>query len=316
MKLDIISYQDLLAPNSNSIALEQLKTALLCKGIVGIRNVPEFENKTRAYIDAARKFAALDDAIKQQYAPNRAIGDTEGYELSAEQFKDERGKWQTDDKKASFYAVVPNDPRNKWPTEINLKTPYLTLGELIFNTGKLVLKTIGLDETVGIDHDLITGYGRMLHYHKENDVTNANPNWCGEHFDHGIFTGLVPAYYFRNGIEIDEPEEAGLYIIPNNGSHFEKINANDKSVLLFQVGEFGQLASHDRIHATKHVVKKATGGIERFTLAVFYNADNDTSIKSNSKLISDTRYTDNQLPDGSINYKKWSEASFERYLAK
>jgi len=315
MNLDIISYHDLYDVKNTDI-IKNLETALLQKGIVGIRNVPDFENKSRRYIDAARLFTALSESIKQQYAPNRDMGDTEGYELGAEWFKNQHGVWQIDDKKSSFYAFVPEKICNKWPREIDLKTPYLELGELIFKIGKKVLDVMGLNEQVGLNHDLLTGYGRMLHYHKENNVTNENPKWCGAHFDHGVFTGLMPAYYFCDGIAVDEPDEAGLHIIPTDASHFEKIHATDKSVLLFQVGEFGQLISNDRIKATKHQVMKAKNGIERYAFALFYLADDNCIINSRSELTLDDRYTHHQTADGSISHGQWHQASYARYRAK
>ena len=213
MKLDIISFNDL----NDAKAIAALTNALLQKGIVGIRDVPEFENKSRAYINAARMFSKLDDTVKQKYAPDRDAGDTEGYELGAERFKNKDGVWQVDDKKASYYAFVPDHVKNIWPLEVDLKTPYLALGELIFKTGKKILDIMGLNHQVGLNHDKLVGYGRMLHYHKESDATNDNPNWCGAHLDHGVFTGLVPAYYFRDGIEINEPDESSLYIVPRDG---------------------------------------------------------------------------------------------------
>lgn len=314
MELDVLSYSDLL-DDTRIKEKQNLENALRQKGIVGIRGVPEFEKKARAYIDAARKFSVLSEAVKQQYAPDRDKGDTEGYELGAEQFQNKEGIWHTDDKKASFYAYVPDRSCNKWPHEVDLRTPYLELGELIFKTGKLLLNVMGLNETVGLEHDLLTGYGRMLHYNKESDATNDNPNWCGAHLDHGVFTGLVPAYYFRDGKEVDEPIEAGLYIASGKDKDLEKMYASDKSVLLFQVGEFGQLLSNDGIQATRHMVKKAHGGIERFAFALFYSAHDDTIIKSSSQLITDARYKLNQSPDGSLSYEKWQRASFERYHA-
>ena len=311
MKLDIISFNDL----NDAKAIAALTNALLQKGIVGIRDVPEFQNKSRAYINAARMFSKLDDTVKQKYAPDRDAGDTEGYELGAERFKNKDGVWQVDDKKASYYAFVPDHVKNIWPLEVDLKTPYLALGELIFKTGKKILDIMGLNHQVGLNHDKLVGYGRMLHYHKESDATNDNPNWCGAHLDHGVFTGLVPAYYFRDGIEINEPDEAGLYIVPSDGEQFKKINATEKDILLFQVGEFGQLISNDRIKATKHVVRKSKGQIERFTFALFYSADDNTIIKSNSMLTQDNRYKLNKLADGSISYGEWQKASFDRYRA-
>ncbi len=314
MELDVISYDDLRANDLK--AKKKLEQALLQKGIVGIRDVPQFEMTARTYIYTARKFSSLSEHIKQQYKPNRDSGDTEGYELGAEWFKNQNDEWQIDDKKASFYAFVPDQTRNKWPKEVDLKTAYLALGKLIFDAGKHVLNAVGLNEATGLDHNLLTGYGRMLHYHKESDATNANPDWCGAHFDHSVFTGLIPAYYFRDGKEIDEPEEAGLFITPSEGGDFEKIYASDKSVLLFQVGEFGQLASNDRIKATRHRVKKALGNIERFTFALFYSAFDDIFIQPRSILTQDKRFIQCALADGRISYRNWATASFEGYRAK
>lgn len=314
MQLDVISYFDLLN-SDNQNASQKLENALLQKGVVGIKDVPEFEEKSRAFIQAAQHFSQLETQIKQQYTPDRDTGKTEGYELGAEWFKDSNGTWQIDDKKASYYAYVPEDTKNVWPNETDLRTPYLELGELMFNTGKLLLSAIGLNTAIGLNHDGLVGYGRMLHYHKESDITNINPNWCGAHLDHGVFTGLMPAYYFQNGKEVEEPTDAGLYIQPSDSDEFVKVNATDKSVLLFQVGEFGQLISNDKIKATRHLVKKAKGEIERFAFALFYNAADETLIQSSSTLINDARYQLNQSNDGFLTYAKWQEASYARYRA-
>src|SRR3990167_2662939 len=208
MKIKIISYHDLKHKN----IFEKIEHALLQHGVVGVAHVPLFVEKSRSYIDAVRAFAALPDDVKKRYMPNRDQGDTEGNELGAEQFKNQQGVWQVDDKKASYYAYIPDQPRNKWPLEVNLRTPFLELGDLIYHTGQLLLHALGLNESVGLKNELLIGQARMLHYHKENDQTNFNPNWCGAHCDHGLFTGLIPAYYFQHGKEIDEPDEAGLYV--------------------------------------------------------------------------------------------------------
>lgn len=313
MNLDVISYIDIQA--ADSTIQSNIQKILQEKGIIGIRGVPNFERLCENYISAAREFSLLEDEVKHQYAPNRDAGETEGYEIGAEWFKDERGDWQIDDKKASYYAFVPDHPKNKWPTEMDFASHYQALGKAIFQTGKLLLNALGLDDAAGLKHNNLVGYGRMLHYHKENAATIVNPNWCGAHTDHGVFTGLIPAYYYQNGEEIDEPQEAGLFIIPSNGRDFEKINASDKSILLFQVGEFGQLISNDKIKATKHVVKKAEGSIERFTFALFYSADPKMIIQSSSMLTKDPRYAE-QEQDGKISYDQWEKASFEQYKAK
>lgn len=314
MQLTTISFHSI--TKNDPIALTLLESTLLHTGIVGICDVPQFENASKAYVDAARQFSALPETTKQQYAPNRDGGETEGYELGAEYFKNSRGEWQIDDKKASFYAYVPDDPRNRWPSEIDLKSKYLALGNIIFETGKLLLKVLKLDHTIGIDLSRMTSYGRMLHYHKEGDITNENPDWCGEHLDHDLITGLIPAFYYQQHNLVDEPHEAGLFIQPRHGHTYEKIDATDHSILLFQVGELGQLVSNDRIRATKHIVKKVKGDIDRFTFALFFSPQEDYLIRSTSVLTSDSRYRDHQTADGSLPYLAWREASFERYRAE
>lgn len=315
MEITIIAYNDLINPNAKD-SHEKLASALLNQGLVAIQGIPDYPEKSKAYIDSLREFSALPEEIKNTYAPDRDSGQTEGYELGAEWFKNAAGEWQIDDKKASFYAFVPDNAKNIWPREIDLKTPYLSLGALIFNTGKHILNVLGLNQAMGLNLDGIYGYGRMLHYHKEKDLTDSNPDWCGAHLDHGLLTGLMPAYYFREGQWVDEPEEAGLYIVPSSGSQFEKVHAIDRNLLLFQVGEFGQIASNDRIKATRHIVKKAKGGIDRYTLAVFLNAAPETRIHSSSQLAADERYASNQDKDGYITYGAWDKASFERYRAQ
>jgi isopenicillin N synthase-like dioxygenase len=289
MKLDVISYHDLHDKKVQQI----IERALLEKGIVGVKDVPDFESKSQAYVTAARKFSALSETIKQQYTPNRDAGITNGYELGAERFQTKTGEWKIDNNKASYYADVPDTSQNTWPLESELKSAFLSLGELIFATAKQVLHSVDLNAKAGLNLNDMQGYGRMLHYHKESDAANNNPDWCGGHFDHGVFTGLMPAYYFRNDISVSEPEEAGLYIMPTNSHEYVKFDAADKSVLLFQVGEFGQLLSDDRIKATQHRVQKARGGIERFAFALFCSAGDATRINSKSVLIKDDRYASN-----------------------
>ncbi|KTC65270.1 hypothetical protein Lade_1453 [Legionella adelaidensis] len=314
MELTVVSYDDL--QESNSQAIDTIQTALFGTGIVGISKVPHFYEKSLAFVNAARQFTALNEEVKLQYAPDRDALEIDGYEVGAEQFQNEFGQWEADDKKVSYYTSIPANPKNVWPTEMDLRKPYLELSEIIFTTAKRLLDLIGLNDKLGISLKHVEGFGRMLHYLKVEDTDVSNPNWCGAHYDHGIFTGLMPAYYFRDGELISEPEEAGLYIIPTNGSTFEKVKAPDNSILLFQVGEFGQLVSNDKIRATKHVVKKAKGAIERYAFALFINPFANTLIHSSSELANDSRYQDNKLADGSILYSKWAEASFARYRYK
>ena len=156
----------------------------------------------------------------------------------------------------------------------------------------------------------------LLFMKKESKPTfHLNPNWCGAHFDHGVFTSLMPAYYFKDGIEVEEPEEAGLYIKPTHEDEFVKVDVSDKSIMYFQVGEFAQLVSNDRICATEHLVKKARGKVERFTLAVFFAAADDARIQSRSVLSQDERYASHRDSTGRVSFLAWQDASYQRYHA-
>ena len=74
----------------------------------------------------------------------------------------------------------------------------------------------------------------------------------------GLITALIPAVYFEEGKQVDEPADAGLFVKPTNGIEFEKVVANDPDVMLFQVGEFGQIVTNDAIKATEYRVQRPT----------------------------------------------------------
>jgi isopenicillin N synthase-like dioxygenase len=143
----------------------------------------------------------------------------------------------------------------------------------------------------------------MLYYRESVEGAADNTFWCGSHFDHGLFTALIPAFY----------KEAGLFVRTHQDGIFKKVVASDLDVLMFQVGEFGQLITNDGIRATEHRVHKASGAIERYTMALFFDAPKDTVVHSTSELTSDSRYGGSKgIP---FTYGHWSEESFKRYIA-
>ncbi|MBS0620092.1 MAG: isopenicillin N synthase family oxygenase [Verrucomicrobia bacterium] len=313
LSLDVIAYEDFVS--QDTVALRTLERALLEKGIVGIRGIPGYRENVERFIEAARAFSALPDEMKLRYAPNRAAGDILGYELGAERFQRPDGKWVVDDRKVSYYAFLPNIPENKWPSEVDLQTPFESMGMMMSQVGSAVMEQIGLiGEKTGIYLDRAPRLGRMLHYRKDESGIQDNPFWCGAHFDHGMFTALLPAFYFVEGEQIPEPIEAGLFVKTHRDGVYKKVLADDPDVMLFQVGEFGQLLSNDAIRATEHLVHKAQGRVERFTMALFFDAPMDTVIHSTSVLTEDARY------GGSSGepcvYRDWGNRSFERYLKR
>ena len=313
LDLDVISYADFVQEDPE--ALKTLEWALYQKGIVGIRGIPEYREKVAKFIEAARLFSSLPEEIKETYAPNRERGDLFlGYEKGKEKFKRDDGTWVVDDLKISYYAYVPAHPQNIWPSEVDLATPYLEIGSLMVKVGEEVMSKVGLvGPETGIEVAGLPAVGRMLYYSKSDQTHIDNPLWCGAHFDHGIFTVLLPAIYFFEGQVVDETEEAGLFVRTMSDGKFQKIAANDPDVMMFQVGEFGQIVKNDSIRATEHRVHKPLVPMERYTMALFFDAPMDLPIYSTSELKKDARYGD---PEGPCTYRRWHEESFKRYSVK
>jgi isopenicillin N synthase-like dioxygenase len=312
LDLDIISYEKI--AQGDLTAIQALEKALHEKGIVGVRGVPGYKEKYEQFIKAARAFSSLPEEIKESYKPNRELGETFlGYEAGKEKFQRPNGEWVVDDLKTSYYALIPDNPKNKWPREIDLRTPFEALGETMAKMGEQIMYEIGLlGDCTGFHLEADACLGRMLYYRKSDH--NENPYWCGAHFDHGLFTVILPAVYFIDGEQVSEPLEAGLFVRTSEEIPFKKVVADDLDVMMFQVGEFGQLVRNDGIRATEHRVHKALGTIERYTLAVFYNAPMDIPIYSTSILTNDARY--GAKAGGPCTYRHWHEASFQRYVVK
>lgn len=311
LDVDIFPYESFAKKEPGTLVA--MKKALLEKGIVGLRAVPGYKESAHSFIESARKFSSLPSSIKLSYSPNRERGEFTGYEIGKEKFQRPNGTWMVDDSKASYYALIPNTIENRWPQECDLQTPFENIAELMLKVGKEVLFAIDLiGPHSSISSSEIKGVGRMLHYAKQTEGDGGNPFWCGAHFDHSLFTVLMPAFYFVNGNPTKEPEEAGLFVRVSEGEEFKKVVSDDPDVVLFQVGEFGQLVSNDAVKATEHRVHKALGGIERYTMALFLAPDMQSKIESTSILTKDARYG----KEPTCTYQHWHEASLSRYLVK
>lgn len=314
LSLDIISY--VAFKERDPAALDILEKALYQNGIVGIRGVPGYRKAVDRFIQSAREFSSLSDEVKESYAPNRELGEMFlGYEKGKEKFQRPDGSWVIDDLKVSYYGFVPDSPLNKWPSEIDLRNPFQELGQMMSEMGEAVMKAIGIiGPQTGIFIDGLPRVGRMLYYRKSIEGMTDNPFWCGAHCDHGLFTVLIPGFYFADGKMIAEPNEAGLFIKTSSDGQFKKVAADDPDVMLFQVGEFGQLVTDDAIRATEHRVDKAIGSVERYAMALFFEAPMETVIHSSSELTKDARYGGEAGTP--CTYHRWQEGSFKRYLVQ
>lgn len=311
LSLTVISYEDF--ERSAPAAMSALKTALYETGIVAIKGIPGYREKVLKFIEANRAFSELPEEISETCVPDRNLeGTFRGYERGKEQFQRPDGTWVIDDLKYSYYADVPDNASNIWPKVMDLKTPYQALGSLMAEMCTAVMEKIGLiGGNTGISSEGFYQLGRMLHYKGANSMA-GNPLWCGPHFDHGLFTALIPASYFVDGKLVPEPTEAGLYVKSNSDGRYKKVVADDPDLMMFQVGEFAQLLSNDAIRATEHQVHKAAGYLDRYAMALFIDAAMDTVIHSTSVLTKDIRYSGNS--GDPCSYQHWHEETFKRFL--
>ena len=314
LNLDVISYEDFVTEDAD--ALQVLKTALHEKGIVGIRGIPGYKEKVRQFIETAQAFSALPEEVKESYGSDPAVEiGFAGYDRGKEKFQRPDGQWVIEDMKASYYAWVPDVASNKWPKELDLRTPYQDLGGLMAEMGTAVMEKIGLiGPAAGVSLEGTPRLGRMLYYRNIGGSSMGNPYWCGPHFDHSMFTTLLPAFYFVDGQPVAEPEEAGLFVKTGLDGVYKKVAANDPDVLMFQVGEFGQLVTNDAIRATEHRVHRAEGSVERYTMALFCDAPMEMVIRSTSELTQDSRY--GGIAGEPCSYRHWNEETFKRFLVK
>ena len=280
----VVEYQEL------GSSQEKVEELLHQYGIIAIRGVPGFVETYERFIEEARAFVSLSEEEKSKCTPTDAF--SRGWSFGIEKFKG-----RLDTFKGSYYVAIPEGCDGKeclWPESKSFKEAYLNLSSLIYQTGKELMPQVGLDL------DQVTGMARMLYYAPVNENTNdTNPNWCAEHRDHSVITGLCPAIFVKGGEIVSKPSNCGLYVKGESVSF-----PND--VLIFQIGETAQLITDGKITATDHYVKKAIGDYERYTMALFFDCDKEISIYS-----SVTEYND-RFRQG-MTYGEWSEASFNKY---
>lgn len=271
---------------------EEITKHLHIYGFVAFIGVPKYSQAYQNYIKVARKFVHLTEKQKTSCSPEN--NNIRGWSYGIEKFNG-----MVDSHKGSYYAFVPEKTgeENIWPESFpEFKTYYLNLAQIIYNTGKDVM------ELVGVGRINTTGLGRMLYYAPIDLPDNTeNPNWCGMHRDHSVITGLTAATFIKDGQVADQPEGSGLYVrgqavpIPSD-------------VLIFQVGETGELITNGTIVATEHLVKKAYGGYSRYAFAMFFDLPMDTVINSTI-----TKYNDRYKPN--MTYSEWTDAALSKYKA-
>lgn len=274
-------------------------------GFIAVRGVPGFIESRAEFLTRAQEFAALSDDLKNQCTTSK--DKNLGWSAGIETFNGMIDKY-----KGSYYVAIGDDnPRvgnnvwlsqDQWDQAEQFKNAYLALARLMFETGKEILPLIGLN------NENLKALGRMLHYAKPSEMdADDNPNWCGVHRDHGYFTALIPSLFMKDGQPVKKPAGSGLHIYDR-----EVVVPDD--VMMFQVGEAAELISDGKIKATPHHVKKAYGGLERFTLALFMDTPFDVKMRVSDPKKINPDYISRYEPD--ITYGEWSKRSYNRYKVK
>lgn len=275
--------------SSLSFQKNQIVQGFHGKGIIAIRGVPGFVKAYEDFIKSAQKFINLPQEKRAQYTPPDAYG--RGWSYGIETFSG-----VTDSFKGSYYASYPEEFAtlpNIWPCKDlpDFKKNYLNLVEIIFRTGKEI------QQFLGINIKDVLSVSRMLYYGPIHDSKGVE--WCGEHRDHGLLTGLCPGVCFLKGQRIPKPSGTGLFI------RGEEIFTPDDA-LLFQIGEVAELITNGTVTATEHEVKKAVGGFERYGFAHFIIPRSDYAIESTL-----SKYNDRFSPG--ITYGEWNNRSYAKY---
>ncbi len=284
-------------------------------GYIAAEGVPGFGDAYQHYLDVERQFAALPNEIKAKcIGPNYAA---RGYSEGVEVLNPQDTKPVADTYKGSLYAAVPDDSSNVWPDESlpELRNAYQEVAEILLNAGRKILPL------VGFTHEHVKGLGRGLHYKSvPSGEEDGNPNWCGDHRDHGVFTCLCPEAFFKDGVAVPRPENSGLYIEGKPvGVSLE--GALSRNIAFFQMGEVIELMTNGKVRATNHLVKKARDGSEHFALAVFVDPEGEVLIDLRTcpqevrEKYAD-RLTEEDFAREYVTFEEWNARSLAKYNPK
>ena len=274
--------------------LEKNKQKIISKfssqGYIIVSNAPGFKKSYYNFMNNAFIFKNLSEVNKNKYKKSNYYNN--GWSYGVEGFNG-----VVDLHKGSYYAAFPDDHTNLWPDH-EFKTTYLKLGKIIFDVGKKILNLINFNLKAT---EINNAIGRMIYYspvYKPAFLSN-NDYWFGEHKDHGIFTGMTPITFYKDGDKVSEPENIGLFV--------ENYDIRlDDNMIMFYFGEAGELFSYGRFKASKYSVKKAYGGFEGISFSMFFNTNRNTPINSTI-----TNYSDRYI--AGMTYGEWCQAAFNKY---
>lgn len=290
----IIDYQDLISKNQTNEILEGF--GLYNLGILGVRNIPKYDENRLALLKLAKQLTSLPRESKAEMTM-RNDKDIVGWRESNNNPKD-----MLDYLKGSFYAnpeidspVNPGDwADNIWPKKSlpALEPAFKTLGQQIIHVLALVSQQI--DQMISLKSkfykpktmsDIASTHknhkSRLIYYYPQNEGKNE---WVSWHKDFTTLTALTTSMYLNHltgeiisDNEVENPN-VGLFV-KNRNSELVKIRV-EPDTLLIQVGEIAQILSGGILEATPHGVLNdgLQKDISRVVFAVFMQPKGDFTI--------------------------------------
>lgn len=223
-----------------------------------------------AAFHAAHRFFALPDATKARWHVDRGpAGLKRGFDPIGWQALD---VGQPHDLKESFYLGVEAIGPNQWPDETLVPGFHVACHAYAQVMQGLARRLMGLFElALGLPRGHFDAFmrhptctTRLLHYPPQPSDAAAGQIGCGAHTDWGALTLL--AQDDAGGLQVQTPQ-GWVDVTP------------DADALIVNAGDMMPRWTNDRWRSTPHRVVNRCSGTDRWSIAYFFDLDDEASIE-------------------------------------
>ena len=245
--------------------------ALRGPGFFAIRGHGVDIGAREAAFRAAHRFFALDDEVKALWHVDRHPGGLKrGFDPIGWQSLD---VGQPHDLKESFYLGVEAIGPNQWPDEALVPGFHVACHGYMRAMDGVARRLMGLFELAlglraGHFNDFMrhpTCTTRLLHYPPQPSDAAPGQIGCGAHTDWGALTLL--AQDDAGGLQVQTLDEGWIDVPP------------DSEVLVVNAGDMMPRWTNDRWRSTPHRVINRHSGRDRWSIAYFFDLDDEASIE-------------------------------------
>jgi isopenicillin N synthase-like dioxygenase len=259
-----------LSTGSRALHAAAIDHALRGPGFFAIRGHGVNAGARDAAFNAARRFFALADEVKTRWHVDRhPTGLKRGFDPIGWQSLD---PGQPHDLKESFYLGVEQIGPNQWPDEALVPGFHVACHGYARAMETLARRLMGLFElALGLHAGHFDGFmrhptctTRLLHYPPQPADAAPGQIGCGAHTDWGALTLL--AQDDAGGLQVMTPD--GWIDVPP-----------DPDVLIVNAGDMMPRWTNDRWRSTPHRVINRASGRDRWSIAYFFDLDDEASIE-------------------------------------